>query len=526
MSFHLPYSLENFEKKPPFLRRLNTKIKVMWQKTPFYYLTLLGRFPQNLKIIPLDPWPGDTSHGRFLLEGKMLIDSQGTSINLTELWGIKNLTPPQLAYLHSFDYLRDLRAVGDNMARRLARQFIVLWIEKNSNWRSFAWRPEITGYRIASWIGLYDFFCASADETFRRLFFKSLSRQLRHLASTWQNAPSLTYKFYGLFGLIIGTIGISYDEQKIAKLLNSLENLLQGQVHEDGGHISRSPLMQLNVLRMLIDLRSILRAASLPVPPEVHRSINKMAPLVRLLRHGDGKLASFGGESPFSASFIDMVLSLADVRGKPPLRAGSMGFERCTTKSGLILLNAAPALNNVLPKTFEPGTGILNFEWSMGRERLVTCGDLIIQTSQDLYLKANIPEPLLFVHRKAHHKDMFMEATYHSTQVTPPFLHRRQLYLNGTLPDLRGEDYIETQEGSIFAVRFMLSPHLEISPSSTGKMVVIRLGDGRTLKFSAAGHEQLYCCPNSEGEKSPYILVIGNLLDKKTAAIKWAFREM
>jgi uncharacterized heparinase superfamily protein len=277
---------------------------------------------------------------------------------------------------------------------------------------------------------------------------------------------------------------------------------------------------------MLIDLRSLLRTASLPTPQSVQRAINKMAPLVRLFRHGDGGLVSFDGPSPFSPNLIDMILSLADVRGKPPARAGSMGYERCVSKSGLLLFNAAPIAGDPLPKTIEPGTGILNFEWSIGRERIITQGDMVLQTARGSYIKAEATEPTLFVRRKTHENNIFVEATYHTPQTLYPFLHRRQLYLNGDIADVRGEDHFEVGEDSVFAIRFILSPHLSPYLSSNGKSVVIRLADGRIIKLSAAGHEQMVILSLPDHRESPCVLILGKLLDRKNASIKWAFREV
>ncbi len=251
-----------------------------------------------------------------------------------------------------------------------------------------------------------------------------------------------------------------------------------------------------------------------------------MAPLVRLFRHGDGGLASFDGHVSFSPNLIDMILSLADVRGKPPARAVSMGYERCVTKAGLVLLNMAPSLGHPLPITVDHGTGILNFEWSIGRERIITTGDVVLQTSDESYLQAKEADPNLLVQRKTHDRDIFIEATYHSSQSGKSFCHRRQIYLNGDNADLRGEDRFDASSETIFAIRFILSSNLHPQLSSSGKNGTFRLTDGRTIRLSVAGHEAMTITTLSEMQDASCILVMGRIPENGEKSIKWAFREI
>lgn len=525
MTVYLPQQISEPHQKAPLMQNIRRQLRLVWQSTPLYHLNLAGRYAQTLKIIPTDPWPGDAAHGRLLLDGKMMLGRRPISLNT--LWSPKDLTLSQQSQLHSFEWLRDLRAVGDNMARRLARQMIIHWIEHNQNWTAVSWHPDVMGSRLANWIGLYDFFCASADEKFRALFFKSLSRQMRHLARNWEDGATPLHQFYGLYGLIYCVLSFSEESEDFSLLLNCLVTLLQQQILPDGGHISRSPTIQLILLRMLIDLRAILRLASIQIPEDLQKTINKMAPLVRLFRHGDGGLASFDGYKPYNANLIDMILSLADVRGKPPMRAMAMGYERCVTKSGLLLFNAGPSPRDWLPETVESGTGILNFEWSLGRERIVVMGDIILQTGEDQSLHAHSKDPHLFVRRQSHDQDVFLEATYHAMHHEHPFKHRRQLYLKNDLADLRGEDNFDVgAPETVVAIRFVLSPNLVPQLSNQGKSITIRLSDGRTLRLNATGHEEMIITTFSESLDSPCILIIGKIIEHQGMTIKWALKEI
>ena len=131
------------EEKPGVVRSLNRKIRLVWQNNPLYSWSLAGRGGQDLFVVPTDPWPGNLMEGRNIVEGKFVLGHEACL--LQHLWHPKHLSPSGLAELHSFDWLRNLRSMGENSARRVARQLITSWIDRNQNWRSFAWRPDVVG---------------------------------------------------------------------------------------------------------------------------------------------------------------------------------------------------------------------------------------------------------------------------------------------------------------------------------------------------------------------------------------------
>jgi len=68
------------------------------------------------------------------------------------------------------------------MARRQARTLITSWLDQNHGWNPTSWAPDVLGTRVANWIAQHDFYCQSADDTFRSRVFESLARQTTHLS--------------------------------------------------------------------------------------------------------------------------------------------------------------------------------------------------------------------------------------------------------------------------------------------------------------------------------------------------------
>lgn len=500
-------------------KNLNSHVRLLLQSNPLYGLSLLGKAPRSLTIIPTDPWPGDPLHGQLILEGKIRVNQ--SILDLNEFWTMKKGQKLDFLQLHTFDWIRDLRAVGDNASRRLTRQLILAWISRNQNWRLSSWRPEIIGRRLANWISLYDFFCSSADDAFRDIFFKSLVRQSRHLNRCWTDEPTSFQRLRALKGLIFASITILEKQKRLPKLLKKLETEICEQILPDGGHKSRLPAAQAMVLWDLIDLRSLLKAIKYDVPKVLQDAIDKMAPIVRLFRHGDGGLSSFGGISPLSSNTIDMILSLSDVRGKPPAKASLIGYERCVTKNSLALVNTGGPLESIFDTLMDHGTGILDFEWSTGRERLIVQGDLVLRSAEgtSLRLHSSVCQDALKVFRKTIDGHALLDAHYRSHS----FNHDRQLYLAANRGDFRGEDTIETPTSGLFAIRFILSPGIQTELSSNGKTAVLKSPSGQVWRCLAQGHQEIICDYLPEVETS-LILLLGTLQPQKSQTLRWAFK--
>jgi uncharacterized heparinase superfamily protein len=485
-----------------------------------------GAAPKHLTVMPRDPWPGDLYAGRLLLDGKFIISNQ--VISITDLWMPREAEPHVLADLHRFTWLRDLRAQGDNSARRLARQLIANWIDRNQDWRLYPWQVGITGHRVANWIGLYDFFCSSADDSFRGLFFREIARQVRHLIYSWENASTSLERFFALKGIIYSAVTFPGENHRLITLLPQLRKEIEAQILFDGGHESRCPQTHLIVLRDLIDIRAMLRLIHHEIPSFLQEYISKMAPIVRLFRHGDGELASFGRGSHIPSPVIDMVLSLADVRGRPPERALTLGFERCVNKSSLILLNVGARIASARPIDLEEGTGSLNFEWSVGRNRLVIQGDFLLQTHKGgrIQVPDRIDRTSIQLHRAYQEDHALLDAAFSDAL---SFSHRRQLYLSGDQPSLRGEDTIQAPYEAIYGIRFVLNPEIEAAFISGRRGVMIRLPakgkssrnqEGQQWQFLASGMEEILC---EHYATSQAILLLGRIKSGQPASIQWAF---
>lgn len=525
----------------------------MGKKHRLYGLTLLGRSTSELLRIPTDPWPGDFQVAHSILEGSFPFHHQ--LIPLKEC--LNHLGRPDhcpnflLSRLHGFEWLRDLRTVSTNPGRKRARQLITHWINHNHSWAtkswlSPSWRPDIVANRLSNWVAVYDFFGTSADDFFKQAFFKSLMRQYRYLRRIYTSVTDPFQAFTVLKGLISCACTLPRQKGRIPSFVDHLQKVLKSQILPDGGHISRSPALQLIMLRDLIDIRSLLKSVEAEDPTFLQHAISAMAPMVRLFRHGDGGLADFAGDvNPYAVGFdtenispaiVDMALSLADVRGRPPGRAPYMGYERCMSKSGLILLSTKSSHSEELPLTTneEPGINILDFEWSVGRQRILKRCDMIIQLTDHSWLRVNDDEGELILKRHSKDGSGYLSADFNQFIRGISYRHQRQLYLSGKEGDFRGHDTFTLSQPAMVAVRFTFSRNVEIL-SHTTKKIKIKVYPPSTISGKGAPRKIMQTWSfitkgasdalwqHCKETGLPYLMLLTPLVKEKAQTVKWAF---
>src|SRR4029079_4694432 len=82
-------------------------------------------------------------------------------------------------------------------------------------------------------------------------------------------------------------------EKNLEQTLSRLAKFVKRYVLHDGIVAERAPHPQLAVVRHRTDVRSALGSAERRAPAEILAAIDRMAPLLRFFRHGDGGLALF-----------------------------------------------------------------------------------------------------------------------------------------------------------------------------------------------------------------------------------------
>nr|WP_281503058.1 heparinase II/III family protein [Ancylobacter crimeensis] len=329
--------------------------------------------PGRLLIAPQDLRTGDATRageiysGRFAFAGKV---AQAGGRSPFEI------EPPSREWaeeLMSFGWLRHLRAAETPVARANARALVGDWIAMRGHRQPVARAPEVAARRIISWLTQAQLLLQDADQAFFRRVVQCLTAQVRHLKSTEARIRDGYPRLLAVMALNFAGLCMA-DQARLQRYAQRrLVEELERQILPDGGHISRNPGVLVELLLDLLPLRQAFHARNVPPPGALINAIDRMMPMLRFFRHGDGAFALFNGMGPTPADSLATVLAYDDARGAPVANAPHSGYQRVEAGGTVILADtgAPPAM----AASHEAHAGCLSFELSSGRHRLVVnCG--------------------------------------------------------------------------------------------------------------------------------------------------------
>lgn len=464
-----------------------------------------------------DLWPGDANRGARLLRGEFEV--MGTTRPFAG-WGPQGGPPAFRAAMHGFAFLRDLRTLGTDAARVAARDMAEDWLARGAK-DPLGESPEVAAARICAWLGHWEFFAATAEDGFRRALMQRLGVDGRAVVAALPGESAHRGALLVLKGAVAAAVAFE-DEPWLIRALRFLPAEMERQFHPDGGHVERSPGVQLLALQDLIEIRNLLNGCGVTAPPQLSTALERAGQALRLFRHADGSLALFNATREETAGAVDAVLTQGQARGRAPMLLEETGFHRLAAGRTLVIADcgapppprpadAATGLPRGADRMAHAGT--LSFEMSVGRDRLiVNCGavpagdagwrDAMRSTAAHSTLtladtnSAELREDGLGrrperveIERHEASGAQWLEASHDGWRRTHGVVHRRRLYLSEGGDDLRGEDVLEPFPGPGVAavVRFHLHPAVTAVLQEEEGGVLMRLPGGQGWRLRARG---------------------------------------
>lgn len=507
-------------------------------------MSLARHVPGHLRAVPPDAWPGDAARGRDMVAG--IFRFAGQTISRENLsWQPENAMPEWIAALHGFEWLRDLRSTGGERARRMAREMVALWINQYPKFDETSWRADIMGARLASWIAFHGFFCASADDEFRKNYFTSLTKQARYLSRALPGKLSGMPLMRALRGLAYTGIALDDGDERLEQAFDIIFGEIGRQILPDGSHISRSPRNTFEFLQCLVDLRTALIAAKIEMPEEIQHAIDRIAPAVKMFRHGDGALAQFNGSQEGNSHLVEVTLMHSGARGKAVKSLPQGGYERLCLGRSSMIVDSGTALDSINNERMH--AGLLSFEYSYGRDRVfVNCGTSEVEGKWRRVLRSTLAHSTLSVDnrnactfegegsrpniRTRRHEDENMAVIEggHDGYV-PRFglTYRRCLKLNNQGEALVGEEQLSGRSGIPYAVRFHLHPGIQAIMEDGH--VLLRAKSGLVWRFRCMGaeiglEESVYVSEDENPLSTLQIVLTGQTAGASPTTIGWELR--
>ena len=543
-------------------RRAGARLSELLFRLPVYNVTLTGRRVREMRACAPDPWPGIAINGEAIVAGRFPFAGETVAGDLA-LWSGKASPAWQEAF-HSFEWLRDLRALGGEAAHQRARKLVKDWIAANERWSKTAWRGDVMGRRLSSFVAHYDFFAAGADAAFRESVMGRIAREAKHLARIVPGMLEGAALLSAAKGLALASLALPGFSRAFARAMDLLGAELPRQILADGGHIERCPSVQLLILRDLVDLRAALVSAQQPVPGELLNAIDRMAPMLRFFRLGDGGLTVFNGGAEEEGWFADLVLSRAEARGKPLPAAPHTGFQRLGAGRAIVVLDVGVPARLACAGAARAHAGTLAFEMSMGKDRVVVnCGahpmrsppwnaasrataahsTLVIADTNSADVSPSGlrggPRKVTAV-RVESAEGVAVEASHDGYRTLFGLIHARALRLASGGDELHGEDALiaaasrrRKRVERPFAIRFHLHPDAKASLMGDNKGVLVKLASGLGVRFAAAGGdvalEDSVYLGNGTLRRSQQIVVSGTakaVADGEAALVSWSWSRV
>jgi uncharacterized heparinase superfamily protein len=342
---------------------------------PIRFVAGLGRRPPaRLLIAPQDIRTSDPTlaadiyAGYFAFGGK-IVNSHGRSP-----FELEPVTPGWARALAGFSWLRHLRAADTAVARANARVLVDDFLSLAGRPKQIpAWEPKAAARRLLSFLSQSPVILNGADRAFYRRFMKGLA--VTQVFLEREIGSGLAGDARLLAAIALAELGLCTEGSRnlIRKGTQLLAAELEEQILPDGGHISRNPEKLIELLPDFLPLRQAYTARGLQPPAQLLNVIDRMMPMLRLLRHGDGTLALFNGMGVTPPELLATILAYDDVRAKPLMSARHSGYQRLEAADAIVLIDAGRPPPQVFSARAHAGCS--SFELSVGAQRLViNCG--------------------------------------------------------------------------------------------------------------------------------------------------------
>jgi len=548
---------------------------------------IMGRFARNMmarvsggSVAVTRLWPGRTDRliiaphdlrtadatraaeiyaGRFVFAGK-IVTCHGRSIF--------DLEPPSEDWevaLLGFGWLRHLRAADTALTRANARSLVDDWISNPLHRRPVGRRADVMARRVMSLLSQAPLVLGDTDGKFYRRYLRGLSREIRYLRYSMLDIPDGVPRLQVLIALCYASLCLANQARHIRTATRKLSDELARQILPDGGHISRNPGALIELLIDLLPLRQTFAARNVAPPPSLLNAIDRMMPMLRFFRHGDGSFALFNGMSSAPSDLLATLLAYDDSHGTPMANMPHTGFQRLESGTMTVIMDTGPPPPPSV--SHDAHAGCLSFELSSGPSRIViNCG--MPSTGRDSWrpfarstlahstLACHDTSSCQFVELSAMKRllkgapvvggptnvESYREAVANGALLTashdgylPRFgvMHRRVLMMAQDGSRLDGEDTLSPAPGARikgtetdYALRFHLHPTVKASRLSDGRGVMLVLPSRDVWTFEALDdkvevEDSVFLAGNDGPRRTAQIVIRQD--SKNAPSVRWSF---
>ena len=452
---------------------LKQKLKVTGQSSPVRRLT--------------DNWQGQSEIGKKIISGKT--------------------NPKLIKDFNKFNFLRDLKAEGSIKARSIARSLVSNWIDERHNLLSKEFDSQIMAERITCWSFNFSWFAESGELDLQKKILYSIALQIKYLEIKLTETNNHLEIIIIIKGILVAKSILFDDIINIDELLNLIDEKLEILTNVDGGHSSRSPVLQINLLRHLIEIRSVVGILKNVHAENLHKQTIKMGEFCRSFQMPNDHFAWFHGGSLVPKDIIKQTLNRIGYKNRIFQVAEDTGFCRLSNMDSLVFVDIGlkPIVNT------NTKASLFAFEFFYKKEKIISnLGELTnsniksaknslassaahstlnIDDRNNIDLTGKRKTEILNVKYGKTKDGNLLDITHSGYNTIFGINHKRQIYLSNKKNEIRGKDEI-INLGNIGTIpkraniHFHLDPNIELIQTRSGS-ILLKHSKGFVWKMSS-----------------------------------------
>ncbi len=549
-----------------------SRLRKVWSVGPFYDAKLSGPSPDRFFCHAPDYRPARPDEGRAVAAGRFAAGREEIDCgdDPTAIFDRAGAGSAVYDAVQGWRWLAALAALKEDGAAP-ARDLASAWCDRFEDWSPAAWSPALVGERLIRLCQHGDLALARGDVVWRSRLLTATARQTRHIALCGHKAPAAYDRLTAAIALCLAGLCLPHCEEPFGRGLELLRREARLQLRPDGGHISRNPSRQLELVLRLRMVEEAFRRRGIATPGFLRHLTARAADHLDMFRLGDGRLAPFNGGYEEDEDATGAAVGQGEGVAGPGGFAKYSGFQRIDSGRAALLVDVgAPDLHEDPRRDRGLYGGGGAFHFAIGKERLVVncgAGEHLPEPWPDALRQAAAHSTLSFdgadagdggatpfgppAHRRAENDEgQLLEIERPFRTIAPATAggapvpsgaarrgHLRRLFLRRGGGELIGEDVlsgVETARRGQWRIRFHLHPAVRASLSRDGRsaLVVLPSGAGWRFRSNARGlaiEKSVYCGAGGPPQGAEQLVLSSGGLEAAgddDSIIKWGWKRV
>ena len=519
-------------------------------KNSFYNQIFSEGIDGKIQYNPESLWKGNKFEGSRIIDGFLNFQKESVFIN-SNVWDKNHGSIAWNCYLHSFMWIKDVRAVGTDEARIFLRKKVLSWIEQSDYLSLHIWDVEVMSKRIFYLLTNLSFFFETANESFQKKFAENINKQSILLLKKIKKVKNLKNKIFLSKSLLLASLCFKNLEKNFEYSIKLLQKTIEITI-KDGMHYLRSPSEHFYFLCSILDIKNFFGNLNKELPNGLNETIKEMTLILDFFRLGDGHLAIFNKDDFIGSNKIYNLQKKIGHKYRLPSVSECSGFNRVSKNKLIFIMDCGS------PSMEKTQAGSLSFELSYLSEKIVVnCGSPFVNNrewddamrstaahstlnineinSSDIFFDKDTTSRIARVFSEKFNKNenVWINSYHEGYKDIFSIIHKRLIHIDLKNFVIRGEDsfeHIKTNQkhkNLKYFLRFHIHPSIKLNVTTSKKKVVLKLRNNQGWEFICSEpkieiHDGIYLGENKIVQPNYHILIKDRIFPK--TKINWLFR--